>query len=398
MSILDCIVTLIGIVIFLVCSFLQSLVVWYRMGILLKTMGSFQEAFDIQGSIVSKRAYFPVDRAAALHYAADALVSMNKPLQALIHYRQALHTYPKHLVSYLGIVDTLLELNTSTKNDWGALLQQMYCSVGRSVVNHGSEPAAEAATALSLKSTKTSFEIPSAFYYAMFKAANCLEEYDEAWLLLDKANLVQKQEKNFNDIDGKLENIRTNTLTIQNVFNAGFWPNGVGHPSATPVFIVGMMRSGSTLLEHILDAHSGLVGIGEDSAMNHFLPSLLKQIQECMKPQVKSTDTSSNYIKIKKLINEVGDKIITRMTNKALDANSTNEKLHKTPSSPSASKHPVRIIDKMLFNYRNIGLIHLVFPNAIILHTIRDPLDTILGCYKQKFDDSGIYEQQVLAI
>jgi len=49
-----------------------------------------------------------------------------------------------------------------------------------------------------------------------------------------------------------------------------------------------------------------------------------------------------------------------------------------------------RVVDKMLFNYRNIGFIHLTFPNAVILHTIRDPMDTLLSCFKHKFDDGGL--------
>jgi hypothetical protein len=48
-----------------------------------------------------------------------------------------------------------------------------------------------------------------------------------------------------------------------------------------------------------------------------------------------------------------------------------------------------RILDKMLTNYKNIALIHLIFPDAVILHTIRDPLDTLFSCYKNKFNDDG---------
>ena len=430
----------------------QSLIVWYRMAHLLKTTGNFQEAADIQLSIVTKRAYFPQDRAVSLHYAADALAALNRPLDALYNYRAALQAYPSHLSSYLGLVDTLLEVQTTSTQEWSDLLRQMYSALGREVVTYTSESSASSASILTTRSgggpgsgpgkassgnmittnNNTVFNIPSAFYFAMFKAAHCLQEHDQAWLLLDKAHVAQKQEKGFSDLPSQLTNIRTSTLTIQNVFNAGFWPHGVGHPSVTPVFIVGMMRSGSTLLEHLLDAHSGLVGVGEDSAMNHFLPSLLKQIQECMQPPPSSSSsspsnvtdtgtgtgtTASNYLKIKQLIHDIGDKVLTRMTNKALDARAIN---HKLPQAAAVSTvtgsggggdsgctpppqqqeeqeehraapghHPVHIIDKMLFNYRNIGLIHLVFPHAIILHTVRDPMDTLFGCYKQKFDDSG---------
>jgi hypothetical protein len=50
----------------------------------------------------------------------------------------------------------------------------------------------------------------------------------------------------------------------------------------------------------------------------------------------------------------------------------------------------LRVVDKMLFNYRNIGFIHLLFPQAVILHTVRDPMDTLLSCFTQKFDDKGL--------
>ena len=46
----------------------------------------------------------------------------------------------------------------------------------------------------------------------------------------------------------------------------------------------------------------------------------------------------------------------------------------------------------MLGNYKNLALIHLVFPHAIILHTVRDPMDTLFSCYKNRFnDDTAMY-------
>ena len=57
------------------------------------------------------------------------------------------------------------------------------------------------------------------------------------------------------------------------VFSEGFWPASVGCAGqTTPVFIVGMMRSGSTLLEQILTSHSRVHGMGEDSVFNAVLP------------------------------------------------------------------------------------------------------------------------------
>ena len=44
----------------------------------------------------------------------------------------------------------------------------------------------------------------------------------------------------------------------------------------------------------------------------------------------------------------------------------------------------------MLFNFQNVGFIQLIFPNALIIHTVRDPLDVLLSCFLNKFDDRGL--------
>ena len=56
------------------------------------------------------------------------------------------------------------------------------------------------------------------------------------------------------------------------VFREGFWPAGVGSASEVPIFVVGMMRSGSTLVETVLSSHSAVFGMGEDSVFNGRLP------------------------------------------------------------------------------------------------------------------------------
>lgn len=47
-------------------------------------------------------------------------------------------------------------------------------------------------------------------------------------------------------------------------------------------------------------------------------------------------------------------------------------------------------IFKALIAALSLGFIHLVYPNAVILHTMRDPMDTLYSCYKHKFDDHGL--------
>eukprot|EP01042_Synura_sphagnicola_P000181 gene181-182_t len=164
--------------------------------------------------------------------------------------------------------------------------------------------------------------------------------------------------------------------SIKSIFAKNFWPdqsNNIGLSSMVPIFIVGMMRSGSTLLETMLDAHKDVVGIGEESVFNTALPPFRDELVAVMQ--------GDNAMKmIQKVVKRYGEGIILNMTTKARRMSAQDGRTQKYK----------RIVDKMLFNYKNIGLIHLVFPNAVIIHTIRDPLDTLLSCYKHKFDDGGL--------
>lgn len=64
---------------------------------------------------------------------------------------------------------------------------------------------------------------------------------------------------------------------------------------------------------------------------------------------------------------------------------------HLNSTNSTFKKKAIRfVVDKMLFNYRNIGFIHIVHPNSLIIHVVRDPMDTLFSCFKTRFDDSGL--------
>jgi hypothetical protein len=142
------------------------------------------------------------------------------------------------------------------------------------------------------------------------------------------------------------------------------------------LYFVWLCRSGSTLVETILDAHPSIYGIGEDSIFNSNLNDIRDAIvaahvtmQETNDPRVLPDAITAQAKRVLKLtsakVREVGDGVKQKGKIK-------------------------RVVDKMLFNYRNIGFIHLIFPNASIIHTVRDPMDTLLSCFTHKFDDLGL--------
>jgi tetratricopeptide (TPR) repeat protein len=127
-----------------------------------------------------------------------------------------------------------------------------------------------------------------------------------------------------------------------------------GIASALPVFIVGMPRSGSSLLEQILASHSKVFGAGE------LLD--LPQLAEALAP---ADGVAADPGLPPERLRQLGATYLDRLQAKA----------------PSAA----RIVDKLPQNFELIGLIHLALPDARILHITRDPVDTCLSCFSKLF-------------
>jgi tetratricopeptide (TPR) repeat protein len=152
------------------------------------------------------------------------------------------------------------------------------------------------------------------------------------------------------------------------IFTSGFWPVGVGSHTRVPIFIVGFVRSGSTLLERVLDSHPLIVGTGENSVFNGRLPDIRNQI---VKASSEAPETMGE------LTRSLADDVVDEMRRRweRLDADDTTEE----------DATPQRFVDKMLTNYYNIGFIQMLYPNALILHVVREPMDTLFSAYKHEF-------------
>jgi len=162
-------------------------------------------------------------------------------------------------------------------------------------------------------------------------------------------------------------------MQITQIFHKGFWPSGVGSSTKVPVFIIGFVRSGSTLLERVLDAHSLIVGTGEDSVFNGKLDYIRNSIVEA--------SMSGSPDELRDTVQKMADEVVVDMRKRweVIDANTAK------PSNDTESVPPERFADKMLTNYFNVGFIHMLFPNALILHVAREPMDTVFSAYKHEF-------------
>ena len=141
---------------------------------------------------------------------------------------------------------------------------------------------------------------------------------------------------------------------LKEVFTPAFFAaHAIPNAEFAPIFIVGLPRSGSTLVEQILATHPRVQGMGETLAMP---PLLQHAFPFDMTGALDPADMARRYL-----------------------AGIRADGWRRKP----------RFTDKLLANYIAIGHIHLMFPRAVILHTVRDPADTCFSCYRQIFEHDG---------
>ncbi|HVZ08267.1 MAG TPA: sulfotransferase [Rhodopila sp.] len=134
---------------------------------------------------------------------------------------------------------------------------------------------------------------------------------------------------------------------------------GCGNPSERPVFIVGMMRSGTTLVEQILSSHPAVHGHGELDDIRRIVHGLTAK----MPPSSAYPEGLADLTPA--MARPLAETYLARLEREA----------------PSAT----RSIDKRLHNFEYLGMIALLFPHARIIHCTRDPIDTCLSNYFHDF-------------
>lgn len=192
-------------------------------------------------------------------------------------------------------------------------------------------------------------------HFALAKAREDSGRYDDAFEQLSRGNRLKRDRLAY-DSDGQRQLFET----IASVFDESLLTRlaGGGNDSTVPVFVVGMPRSGTTLVERMLGSHPQIHGAGE-----------LRALSDIARRSSGGGDPVSRTASLAGLDVQqcaaMGRDYIERIA--ALDANAG------------------RIVDKMPSNFLRIGLISLILPNARIIHCRRDPADTCLSCYKQLF-------------
>ena len=196
--------------------------------------------------------------------------------------------------------------------------------------------------------------------YALAKELEDLGEAERSFKHL-KAGSDRRRKLMKYEVDRDLETIEA----IKRTFERGVFENDKpGCDNSEPIFILGMPRTGTTLVERILASHTDVFAAGE---LNNFAAQLMTMMR------------AQNV-----------DKKVTRDQMVESSAQLDFQRLGESylASTRPFTGHTKRFIDKMPLNYLYVGLIHLALPNATIINLQRDPMDTCYAIYKQLFVDA----------
>jgi tetratricopeptide (TPR) repeat protein len=194
------------------------------------------------------------------------------------------------------------------------------------------------------------------FAFALAKAREDRGEYARAFELYTEGNRTRRALEHYDPVQTEVINER-----IRTVFTAEFLSRhaGAGDPDPAPIFVVGLPRSGSTLIEQILASHSGVDA-------THELPEvgqLIRQIGRDRTDRIAYPEAVRDY---------------------AAESWAALGRTYLERTRQYRGRAP-RFIDKNPNNFPSVGMLALALPNARVINARRHPLDTCLSCYTQLF-------------
>ena len=197
-------------------------------------------------------------------------------------------------------------------------------------------------------------------HYALAKELEDIGDFEGSFASLKQGADIKRRHMQYS-VDTDLRII----AKICDVYGAGMFDGHIeGCSSTGPIFILGMPRTGTTLVERILSSHSSVQSLGELNVFSTELVRLARQVPGA--PAASRLD------------------FVARTA--ALNFRALGE-AYVNSTQPSRDGRPY-FIDKLPFNFLYAGLIHLAMPRAKIINLQRHPLDTCYAVYKQLFKDA----------
>ena len=191
--------------------------------------------------------------------------------------------------------------------------------------------------------------------FALGKASEDIKDFNNAFIYFSEGNKLRRKNINFS-----INNEKREFANIKKTFNKDFFKKfkQFGNLDFTPIFILGMPRSGTTLVEQILSSHPKVFG-GDEL---NFLTDLIG----------KYIDNKSRNILLENLV-DIDVEILKNISREYIN------------NLKKISDNSERVTDKLPINFKWIGLIKILLPNSQIIHCKRNPKDNCLSIFKNYF-------------
>ncbi|MEM7744086.1 MAG: sulfotransferase [Pseudomonadota bacterium] len=195
--------------------------------------------------------------------------------------------------------------------------------------------------------------------YMLCKAMNDIRKWDKAWDYADRGGAIERR-----PYDAEVTNRKLNEQ--REVFDSEFLAKkpGRGHETTAPIFVVGMPRSGTTLVEAILAATGEITPMGELTLIPQIFTSAISAFE-------RETSVHHHYLWTRTWPDESFGQAAEHYL---ADCKRRNDGVA-----------PTRFVDKLPGNAFHLGEIALMFPNAHVIRVERDPLDTCVSCFLGRF-------------
>ena len=332
---------------------------WHDLSTVLKELHQYEEAVEV----LTKALELDNQNAVTHYYHGAALAMAARPDDAVLAYREAVVLDPKLPGAHIGLGHVLKTVGDQNggidayrraialRPDFG---ETYYSLANLKTFRFTDAEVAEMKVRLANESLPVECRVHFAF--SLGKALEDQKSYDESFEYYAMANELHRETIAYDPVQTEVAHQR-----MRDVFSADFFrdlPSDTGCPCPDPIFIVGLPRSGSTLLEQILASHSQVDGTSELPDISLIAQSLTKPRSGQVFPQCLPDLPLETMLTL-------GEQYLEQT------------RRHR--------QHAPFFTDKMPNNFAYVGFIKTILPNAKVIDARRHPMDSCFGCFKQHF-------------
>ena len=331
-----------------------------NLGSCYRDLGKFREALSQFESALA----FCQEKEIAHQLIADTLITLLKFDKAKQHHLKAIEINPSNFMNYFLLGSDYLwagdKINASKNFRMTIKLNpnytQSYYGLSRTEIISVSDPLAINAKNL-LKSEHLSKSEHIYLNFFMAKIYENISDSDLFFKYLSQGNLLKKSITNFNIEESRIIYEKSQGIYKNSIFNLSKSPDYISSSTGKKklIFIVGMPRSGTSLLEQIISNHPLIFGAGEVNTLHKLFINLFSQ--------------KFNEHTLFERLDHIGNRYmdhVSLMTDKEI------------------------ITDKLPLNFLWLGYIKYIFPDAKIIHISRDPIATSFSIYKTLFSEGTL--------